>query len=181
MKRAPIVLAGTVAGLAGVLAYHPASHASSLATTSASPAGTAAKTTAASTAAKTSAASSATTTASTAAKTTTTASTAAKTARAAATTRSATGEDVQFRYGDIQVKVTVSGTKVTGVSIVSLNETDPHSQQIDAQAVPMLEQQTRSAGGAQIDGVSGASYTSQAYEQSLQSALDKLGITSSAA
>jgi uncharacterized protein with FMN-binding domain len=179
MKRAPIVLAGTVAGLAGVLAYHPASHASSLAASSAATASTPASTGAASTTATTKTTTATTTTA---AKTSTApdTSTAAKTGTAA-TTRSATGEDVQFQYGDIQVKVTVSGTKVTHVSIVSLNETDPHSQEIDAQAVPVLEQQTLSAGSAQIDGVSGASYTSQAYDRSLQSALDKLGITGSAA
>ncbi|MEO9137579.1 MAG: FMN-binding protein [Jatrophihabitans sp.] len=40
----------------------------------------------------------------------------------------------------------------------------------------MLLQQTLSAQSAQIDGVSGASYTSQGYDQSLQSALDKAGV-----
>jgi uncharacterized protein with FMN-binding domain len=87
---------------------------------------------------------------------------------------------VDFQYGDLELKVTASGNKITNVSVVQLNATDPHSQEIDQFAIPQLKQEAISAGSAQIDGVSGASYTSKAYEQSLQSALDKLGITSSA-
>ena len=51
---------------------------------------------------------------------------------------------------------------------------DPHSQSIDQVAIPELRQEAIAAQSAKIDGVSGASYTSAAYEQSLQSALDKL-------
>jgi uncharacterized protein with FMN-binding domain len=89
-------------------------------------------------------------------------------------TRSATGQDVSFRYGDLEVKVTRVGTRITDVSVVRADVSDPHSQSIDQVAIPELRQEAISAQSARIDGVSGASYTSAAYEQSLQSALDKL-------
>ncbi len=75
----------------------------------------------------------------------------------------------------------MTGSRVTNIHLVQLNVTDSHSQEIDQQAVPELRQEAISAGSAKIDGVSGASYTSQAYEQSLQSAIDKLTSTSAAA
>jgi uncharacterized protein with FMN-binding domain len=77
--------------------------------------------------------------------------------------------------------VTLSGSKITDVSVVQLNVTDPHSNEIDQYAVPQLRQEAIAAGRAKIDGVSGASYTSAAYEQSLQSALDKLSSASASA
>jgi uncharacterized protein with FMN-binding domain len=81
----------------------------------------------------------------------------------------------ETRYGVVQVRVTVSGDRIENVSAVELGATDPHSEQINAEAVPELRQEVLSAQSAQIDGVSGATYTSQGYEASLQSALDKLG------
>jgi uncharacterized protein with FMN-binding domain len=68
----------------------------------------------------------------------------------------------------------MTGTRVSDISLVQLNASDPHSQGIDQAAIPQLQQEATSAQSAKIDGVSGASYTSAAYEQSLQSALDKL-------
>jgi uncharacterized protein with FMN-binding domain len=61
------------------------------------------------------------------------------------------------------------------VATVELTADDPHSQEINAEAVPQLRGQALSAQSAQIDGVSGATFTSRGYEASLQSALDKLG------
>ncbi len=92
------------------------------------------------------------------------------------TTRSYTGQAVNTQYGVVQVKVTVRGTKITNVSFAQLTSYDQHSQEIDSQAAPILLQQALSAQSAKIDGVSGATYTSAGYEQSLQSALDKAGI-----
>ncbi len=172
MRRAPLVIAGTVAGLAGVLAYHPA-HASvsgGLLAVAGTPTQTTAQQTATTPAS--------TTPASTTPASTTPASTATPSRAGAgvlAPAKSATGVDAQYPYGDLQLKVTVTGAKVTGVQAVKWNVTDPRSQSIDQYAIPLLRQETLSAGSAQIDGVSGASYTSQAYAQSLQSALDKLG------
>lgn len=118
--------------------------------------------------------------------TTTAASTSTTTPKTTATAasskvRTATGSDVSFRYGELQVKVTMSGTKLTNVHVVQLNVTDPHSDQIDQAAIPALQQETISAGNAKISAISGASYTSAAYQQSLQSAIDKLTSTTSAA
>jgi uncharacterized protein with FMN-binding domain len=75
------------------------------------------------------------------------------------------------------VSVTVSGKKITKVRIASLDDGgNPQSQSIDQQSIPMLEQQTLQAQSANIQGVSGASYTSAGFAQSLQAALSKLGL-----
>jgi uncharacterized protein with FMN-binding domain len=71
--------------------------------------------------------------------------------------------------------VTVSGTKITKVAIASLDDGGNfRSQSIDQQSIPILEQQALQAQSANIQGVSGASYTSAGFERSLQSALDQL-------
>jgi uncharacterized protein with FMN-binding domain len=76
----------------------------------------------------------------------------------------------------VQVKLTVSGTKITNVSFTQLTAYDGRSQEINSQAAPILLQETLTAQSAQIDTVSGASYTTDGYVQSLQSALDQAGI-----
>ncbi len=91
--------------------------------------------------------------------------------------RSATGESVNYIYGVLSVKVTVSGTKISKVTIGSINDGGNYrSQSIDQAAIPQLEQQALSAQSGNIQGVSGASYTSAGFRQSLQSALSKLGL-----
>lgn len=88
--------------------------------------------------------------------------------------RSATGKDILYRYGDIQLRVTERGSKITKLQVVSEGATDPRSAQINSQAVPMLQDQAMSAQSVNIDGVSGATFTSEAYVEALQSALDHL-------
>jgi uncharacterized protein with FMN-binding domain len=83
------------------------------------------------------------------------------------------GDPVQTQYGVVQVRVTLAGSKITNVAFAQLTAYDDRSQEINNAAAPILLQQTLSAQNSQIDGVSGASYTSQGYTQSLQSALDK--------
>jgi uncharacterized protein with FMN-binding domain len=90
---------------------------------------------------------------------------------------SATGTDVTFRYGAIAVTVTATGSKVTNVAVASLQESDNRSQAIDNYAVPQLVQEAIAAGSANIQGVSGATFTSEAFTQSLSSALSKLGMS----
>ena len=107
---------------------------------------------------------------------TTASSKAAASKAAASSTRTVTGSAVQTRYGVVQVKAVVTGTKITSVSFVQLTSFDGRSQQINAQAGPILLQQTLSKQSAHIDGVSGATYTSTGYETSLQAALDQVGI-----
>jgi FMN-binding domain len=93
-----------------------------------------------------------------------------------ATARSYTGTAVTTQYGIVQVRVDVVGKKITNVSFVQLTAFDGRSAQINSQAAPVLLQETLTAQSAHIDSVSGASYTSAGYVQSLQSALDQAGI-----
>ncbi len=76
--------------------------------------------------------------------------------------------------GDLQVRIRATDAKITSVGFARLNLNGPESQQISSSVIPQLEQQTLAAQSANINGVSGATYTSQAYETSLQAALDKL-------
>jgi uncharacterized protein with FMN-binding domain len=91
-------------------------------------------------------------------------------------THSAAGALERYGYGELAVKVTVSGNRITNVTVPALQTADPTSQQISSQAIPELKSQVLAAGSARIDGVSGATFTSQAYEQSVQAALDKLHV-----
>jgi uncharacterized protein with FMN-binding domain len=77
----------------------------------------------------------------------------------------------------MSVAATASGTRLTGVKIASIDEGGNfRSESIDQQAIPVLEQEAVQAQSANIQGVSGASYTSAGFEQSLQSALTQLGL-----
>ena len=87
-----------------------------------------------------------------------------------------TGAAGQTQWGPVQVEVTVEGTKLTAVNAVSYPDSDPKSSHISAVAIPSMEQQAMTAQSAQIDGVSGASYTSAAFAESLQSALTQAGL-----
>jgi uncharacterized protein with FMN-binding domain len=79
-----------------------------------------------------------------------------------------------YGYGELDVRVTVSGSRITDVTVPVLRTAEPYSQQLASQVIPMLKSEVLAAGSAQINGVSGATYTSQAYATSLQAALDKL-------
>ncbi|MGW3570686.1 FMN-binding protein [Streptomyces sp. NPDC000941] len=76
----------------------------------------------------------------------------------------------------MQLAVTFSKGKITAVKALQTPSGDGRSQQIASYAVPQLTSETLSAQNAQIDAVSGATYTSEGYVQSLQSALDKAGV-----
>jgi uncharacterized protein with FMN-binding domain len=94
-----------------------------------------------------------------------------------ATSRTAVGPQVNYSWGVLSVSVTVSGSKVTKVGIASLDDGgNPRSQSIDQNSIPVLEQQAVAAQSANIQGVSGASYTSAGFKQSLQAALQQLGV-----
>jgi uncharacterized protein with FMN-binding domain len=83
-----------------------------------------------------------------------------------------TGQVVSTRYGDVQVQVTVSGGSITDVTALQLPDRDGHSARISSAVEPMLRSMALQAQSANIDLVSGATYTSGAYRESLQSALD---------
>jgi uncharacterized protein with FMN-binding domain len=90
--------------------------------------------------------------------------------------RTVDGDTVQTRYGPVQLRVTVTGGKITAVTAVQLPQDNPRDEEISGFAVPQLTQEVLAAQSAQVDTVSGATYTSEGYLQSLQSALDKAGV-----
>lgn len=87
------------------------------------------------------------------------------------------GDAISTRYGDVQVRVVVSGGRVVDVQAVTLPSDRARSQAISSDAGPLLRQEALRAQSARINTVSGATYTSDGYAQSLQSALDRAGIT----
>jgi uncharacterized protein with FMN-binding domain len=152
LRRSPIVVIATLAGVAGVLSYPThkphttvTSPAASGPTTTTTPAGTGSAT-----------------------------GTSSTTTAPAGGTRSATGKAVQFGYGQLAVKVTVSGNRITDVGVASFSTIDSYSQQIGQQVLPTLRHEVLSAQSSRIQLISGASYTSEAYAQSLQAALASL-------
>ena len=92
---------------------------------------------------------------------------------AAGSARTVTGPVVGTRYGDVQVAVVLAGTRITDVKPLQLPFDRARSQSISEQVAPILQQEVLDAQSAQIDTVSGATYTSEAYAQSLQAALDQ--------
>lgn len=167
MRRAPIVITGTLAGLIGVLVFHTKPSAVSIGTIPAAGAAATGSPAAASPAG----------TASSRASTGSAAPPQPGSASKPAGTRTAVGPQVNYSWGVLSVSVTVSGTKITKVGIASLDDGgNPRSQFIDQQSIPMLEQQALQAQSANIQGVSGASYTSAGFQQSLQGALHQLGL-----
>jgi uncharacterized protein with FMN-binding domain len=87
-----------------------------------------------------------------------------------------TGDAAQTRYGPVQVQITVTNGAVTTVTAVDYPQNDPRDFQINSFAIPQLDQEATAAKSTSIDFVSGATYTSQGYVQSLQSALDTAGL-----
>ncbi len=206
MKRAIIFSSATVAGLAGVFGFHTAPVSLTLSSLGSSAgaaapavgAGVTSTTTRASTTSTTTAppppststtsahrsakATSGTTTPTRAPSTTTTVARTTTTVARTSTTvssaaRSAAGEAVNYYFGILSVSVTVTGSKIDSVKIAQINDGGNfRSQQIDQMSIPILEQETVRAQSANIQSVSGASYTSAGFVMSLQSALKKLGI-----
>ncbi|MGW3414026.1 FMN-binding protein [Streptomyces sp. NPDC000888] len=91
------------------------------------------------------------------------------------TTGTLTGTAVQTRYGPVQVRVTLKSGKITDVTAVTYPQDNPRDQQINSYAIPQLKREAITAQSANVDTVSGATYTSDGYRQSLQSALDSAG------
>lgn len=83
------------------------------------------------------------------------------------------GEAASTRYGPVQVQITVSGGAVTAVDVLQYPHSNRKDQMINARALPVLTAATVSSQSANVDIVSGATYTSNGYAQSLQSALDQ--------
>ncbi|OKI75172.1 FMN-binding protein [Micromonospora sp. CB01531] len=83
-----------------------------------------------------------------------------------------TGSVAQTRWGPVQVRITVSGGKITDVTTVRVPDGNRRDQEINDYAVPVLRQEALATQSARIDTVSGATVTSDGYRESLQSAID---------
>jgi uncharacterized protein with FMN-binding domain len=81
------------------------------------------------------------------------------------------GAAVNEPWGTFEVQVTISGGQIADVQLVA-SPRDRHSSAINSQAVPMLTEEVIAAQSANIDMLSGATWTSQSYITSLQAALD---------
>jgi uncharacterized protein with FMN-binding domain len=86
-----------------------------------------------------------------------------------------TGSAVSTQYGTVQVRAVITGGKLTDVVVLQQTDVGARSGQIDSFALPVLKSEALAAQSADIDVVSGASYTSAGYAQSLQAALDQAG------
>lgn len=86
------------------------------------------------------------------------------------------GDAVGTRYGDVQVRIAVTGGVITSAEAIAYPSGDPHDDRINGYAIPVLQDETVAAQSADIDMVSGATVTSRAYVESLQSALDQAGL-----
>ncbi|MFF7054504.1 FMN-binding protein [Streptomyces griseorubiginosus] len=90
-------------------------------------------------------------------------------------TRTVTGDTIQTRWGPVQVRITIKDRRLTDVTAVAYPTDNPRDQEINSFALPRLRTEALTAQSADIDTVSGATYTSDGYRQSLQSALDSAG------
>jgi uncharacterized protein with FMN-binding domain len=87
-----------------------------------------------------------------------------------------TGTAENTDYGPVQVEATVSGGKLTNVTVLQVPDRGGYEDQIVQIALPQLKSEALSAQSGNIDTVSGATFTSQGYAESLQSALDQAGL-----
>ncbi|WP_051222383.1 FMN-binding protein [Conexibacter woesei] len=148
LRRAPLVIAATVAGMAAVLSFKP--HEPSL------PSATAATPPEPSSGGSSR-------------------SSRSSSSSSSRITKTVTGNAIATRYGNAQVKVTIKDGRITAIQALQLQANEPKSVQISGQAEPILQQEALQKQSAAIDAVSGATITSASYEASLQSALDKAG------
>ena len=184
MKRAILIATGTVGGLGAVLAITPPTFTSTESSSMALPGAGVATSGSAATPAATSAATAAPTKKATPGKSAATnnsqsqAPAVTQTPTVAPVTKAATGtftgDVVNVRYGNVQVKIIVENGKITDAQAVQApsGRNDRWTQM----AVPILRQQTLQAQSAHINGASGASFTSYGWYTSLVSALAKAGM-----
>jgi uncharacterized protein with FMN-binding domain len=82
------------------------------------------------------------------------------------------GSVASTRFGPVQVRITVADGKITDVTVLTAPDRDRRDQEIIAYALPILRDEALQAQNADIDTVSGATYTSDGYRESLQAAID---------
>ena len=154
MKRAPwLVVAGAVAGFLGVVGLHKTPAPAALASQGTKPAGQASHGAPRGPARQ-----------------------AGRRSRRAAGPAAAVttvGALERYGYGELAARVSISGGRITGITVPVLRTAEQYSQQLAVQVIPTLRSEVLAAQSARINAVSGATYTSQAYALSVQSALDK--------
>lgn len=94
------------------------------------------------------------------------------TASAAAAAVVVNGASADTQYGPVQVQLTIRGSRIVSAVAIDYPQSGGRDREINSIAIPLLEHETLAAQSSQIDSVSGATYTSDGYLQSLQSALD---------
>ncbi|MEA2251880.1 MAG: hypothetical protein QOI62_3054 [Solirubrobacteraceae bacterium] len=88
-------------------------------------------------------------------------------------TRTARGPLMTTPFSVIQVEATLTHGRLTGVRTVYLTGDGPHTEALNARAEPILRREALRAGSADVDVVSGATYTSESWKRSLQAAIDR--------
>lgn len=86
------------------------------------------------------------------------------------------GDTAQTRWGPVQVEITVTDGKITDVKTLQYPNGDRRSLNISSQVIPWLQEETLQIQSANISGISGATYTSTGFQQSLASAFQKAGL-----
>lgn len=162
MRRSTMIAGGAALGVAGVIALPHPSTPQQVAVTGNS--------------AATRSGSNASSTASAPKTTTSTAASGTSAGPTKPATKTVTGALATDPYGQLQVKLTIKRGRITNVGFTTFVANDGHSVQVDQSAAPVLIRETIAAQSAHIQGVSGATYTSNAYQQSLQAAIDKAGL-----
>ncbi|PRZ41060.1 uncharacterized protein with FMN-binding domain [Antricoccus suffuscus] len=95
---------------------------------------------------------------------------------AAGTSKKVDGKLVQTGYGPMVVQIVVTGNKITDVQAITYPTAGGRTESINSNALPILRTEVLKAQGTKIDGVSGATHTTDGYLSSLQSALDLAGL-----
>jgi uncharacterized protein with FMN-binding domain len=99
-----------------------------------------------------------------------------KSASKTSTSKTVTGDSIDTQWGPVQVRITVTNGKLASVTAIDYPWNNGRDEEINSYAVPALNQEALAAGSARIDMISGATYTSTGYINSLQSALNKAGL-----
>jgi len=171
MRRIVLTFMGTLSGLVLLFSYHTSTSSRLVVASGATPSTPSAPTPSTSPGSSTSSGS-ATTPAPAPAKAATPAPSSSSSSAAAAA-GTFTGSAVNTRWGIVQVQITVASGKITASQAVQYPQNNGRDVQINAYAVPALNQEAVAAQSANIDTVSGATVTSDGYLQSLQSALNQ--------
>jgi uncharacterized protein with FMN-binding domain len=156
MRRALFAVAGTVTGLVGVLSFHPHTPASTAGASSKAGVKPPSSTPSAAVTQDPSRSSS------------------PSNAPPTTSTKNVTGTAIDTRYGMVQVGLTASGKTVTDITVLQSPDREGRDVEIGNYALPILHDEAIQAQNANIQMVGGATYTSDGYIRSLQSALDQL-------